>query len=60
MVGYKAIVMPSFDLEAYCRAVEEYKVTFAHLVPPIILALSKSPLVDKYDLSSVKMALSGT
>lgn len=59
LVGYKAIVMPSFDLEAYCSAVQEYKVTFAHLVPPIVLALSKSPAVDKYDLSSVKMALSG-
>jgi 4-coumarate--CoA ligase len=59
IVGYKVIVMPSFDLEAYCRAVQEYKVTFAHLVPPIVLALSKSPVVNKYYLSFVKMALSG-
>jgi acyl-CoA synthetase (AMP-forming)/AMP-acid ligase II len=59
LVGYKAIVMPGFDLEAYCRAIQEYKATVAPVVSPIVLALSKSPIVDKYDLSSVKMAVSG-
>ena len=42
-----------FDLEEYCKAVEKYKVERAHLVPPILLGLAKSPLVDKYDLSSL-------
>jgi 4-coumarate--CoA ligase len=58
-VGYKAIVMPSFDLEAYCRTIQEHRVTFLHMVPPIVLALSKSPVVNKYDLSSVKCAVAG-
>lgn len=60
MLGYKAVVMPSFDLEAYCRMVQEHRVTVCHIVPPIVLALSKSPIVEKYDLSSVKMAIAGT
>jgi 4-coumarate--CoA ligase len=59
MIGYKAVVMPSFDLEAYCRMVQEQRVTVCHMVPPIVLALSKSPIVDKYDLSSVRMAIAG-
>lgn len=28
-------------------------------VPPIVLAISKNPIVENYDLSSVKMVLSG-
>ncbi|KAE9379106.1 acetyl-CoA synthetase-like protein [Stipitochalara longipes BDJ] len=59
MIGCKAIVMPSFDLEAYCRTIQEHRVTFLYMVPPIVLALSKSPVVDKYDLSSVKMGVAG-
>ena len=30
----------------------------AHLVPPVILGLAKSPVVDDYDLSSLKMIIS--
>jgi len=30
-----------------------------HLVPPIIIALAKHPIVDKFDLSSVKTIISG-
>jgi 4-coumarate--CoA ligase len=59
MLGYKAVIMPGFDLEVYCRAIQEHKANVLHIVPPIVLALSKSPLVEKYDLSSVKMAISG-
>jgi 4-coumarate--CoA ligase len=58
-IGYNAIVMPSFDLEAYCRTIQEHRVTFLYMVPPIVLALSKSPVVDNYDLSSVKMGVAG-
>ena len=42
-----------FDLEEYCKAVETHKVQRAHLVPPILLGLAKSPLVDQFDLSSL-------
>lgn len=31
-----------------------FQATFLHCVPPIIVILAKSPLVDKYDLSSVQ------
>lgn len=55
----KAIVMPNFELEAYCRTIQEHRVTFLYMVPPIVLGLSKSPVVDNYDLSSVKMGVAG-
>jgi len=34
-------------------------VTLTHLVPPIVLALSKNPVVDNYDLSKLKTIFSG-
>ena len=47
-----------FDLEEYCRLVQEHRPERAHLVPPIILRLAKSPIVDNFDMSSVKMIVS--
>jgi acyl-CoA synthetase (AMP-forming)/AMP-acid ligase II len=41
------------------QIMQDYKVTFAFLVPPIVLALAKHPLVDKYDLSNLRMIISG-
>jgi acyl-coenzyme A synthetase/AMP-(fatty) acid ligase len=44
--------------ELFLRTVEEYKVTYLYVVPLIILFLSKSPIVDNYNLHSVKAILS--
>ena len=38
---------------------QKYRVTIAHIVPPIVIALAKQPIVDKFDLSSIKMVMSG-
>lgn len=47
-----------FDLEFFCKQVQEHRPERAHLVPPIILNLAKKDLVGKYDMSSLKMILS--
>lgn len=46
--------MAKFDLEAFCRIIQDYRVTFMYVPPPIVLALSKHPIVDKYDLTSLR------
>ncbi|MFN3164453.1 MAG: AMP-binding protein [Pseudohongiellaceae bacterium] len=51
--------MPRFELEQFLQIVQDYKVTSLNLVPPLILALAKHPLVDNYDLSSVRIIGSG-
>jgi acyl-CoA synthetase (AMP-forming)/AMP-acid ligase II len=56
--GATIVVMSRFDLEQYLEQVQRYGVTYLHLVPPIVLALAKHPIVDKYDLSRAKWALS--
>jgi len=57
--GSRCVVMPKFDIEEWCRIVQDEKITFAYVVPPVVLLLSKHPAVDKYDLSSLRMMSSG-
>ncbi|KAI8339084.1 hypothetical protein BC941DRAFT_373353 [Chlamydoabsidia padenii] len=53
------VVMSRFELELFCQLIERYKVTFANIVPPIAVLLAKSPVVKKYDLSSIRNIGSG-
>ncbi|HEX8859626.1 MAG TPA: 4-coumarate--CoA ligase family protein [Actinomycetes bacterium] len=57
--GATLVTMPRFDLEEFLRLLQDQHITRAFLVPPIILALAKHPLVDKYDLSALNTVLSG-
>ena len=57
--GYELVIMPKFDLETFCKVVQQHKVTMGYVVPPVVLQLSKHPVVDKYDLSSLRMMNSG-
>ncbi len=49
--GASIVILPRFDLEQFLTALSKHRVTIAHVVPPIVLALAKHPLVDKFDLS---------
>jgi acyl-CoA synthetase (AMP-forming)/AMP-acid ligase II len=57
--GATLVSMPRFDLEDFLRILQEQRITQAYLVPPIVLALAKHPMVDKYDLSSLGFIMSG-
>ena len=57
--GATLVTMPRFELEPCLKAVQEHRVTRFFLVPPIVVALAKSPIVENYDLSSIKRAFSG-
>lgn len=58
-LGATIVTMPRFDLEQCLDILQKYKVTFANVVPPIVLALAKHPLVDQYDLSALHTVFSG-
>ncbi|MGX5697087.1 AMP-binding protein [Agromyces soli] len=53
------VTMPKFDLAEFLRVVSEHRATWVFIAPPIAVALAKHPLVDQYDLSSVKVVFSG-
>jgi acyl-CoA synthetase (AMP-forming)/AMP-acid ligase II len=58
-VGAKVVTMARFDLEGFLRLHERQRVTRCFAAPPIVLALAKSPLVEQFDLSSVRQVFSG-
>ncbi|HXR44481.1 MAG TPA: AMP-binding protein, partial [Pseudolysinimonas sp.] len=53
------ITMPRFDLPQFLQIIQDQKVTFVFIAPPVAVALAKHPIVDQYDLSSVRGMLSG-
>ncbi|KAL6970646.1 putative CoA ligase ccl7 [Sarracenia purpurea var. burkii] len=57
--GNAIVSMGKFDFEMLLRNVEKYRVTHLWVVPPIILALAKSSVVKKFDLSSLRQIGSG-
>ena len=57
--GSTVVTMPRFDMEHFLQLMQDYKVTSAYLVPPIILGLAKHPLVSNYDLTSLSYVTSG-
>lgn len=57
--GATVVTMPRFELESFLKAVQDYEVSLAHIVPPIVLALSKHPVVDNYRLPKLKTIFSG-
>ena len=57
--GATVVTMPRFDLDEFLRLMELHRVTFACLVPPIVLALAKHPAVDRHDLSALERVMSG-
>ncbi|XP_072956701.1 4-coumarate--CoA ligase 2-like [Typha angustifolia] len=57
--GSAVMIMPKFEIVAMLTAIEKYKVTVAAVVPPLVLALAKNPVVEKYDLGSIRIVLSG-
>jgi acyl-CoA synthetase (AMP-forming)/AMP-acid ligase II len=57
--GGTIVALPRFDLEHFLGCVQKYRIKYAPLVPPIVLALAKHPLVDRYDMSSLEWVLCG-
>jgi acyl-CoA synthetase (AMP-forming)/AMP-acid ligase II len=57
--GQTVVTMPRFEFEPFLQLVQDYRVNKVFLVPPILVALAKHPLVDRFDLSHLKRIVSG-
>eukprot|EP00457_Paulinella_chromatophora_P002563 gb/GEZN01002568.1/.p1 GENE.gb/GEZN01002568.1/~~gb/GEZN01002568.1/.p1 ORF type:complete len:650 (-),score=89.23 gb/GEZN01002568.1/:490-2415(-) len=57
--GCTCYVWARFKPEPFLRNIQEKSLTLLHLVPPLLILLAKSPLVDQYDLSSIHTIISG-
>ena len=52
-MGTTVVIMPRFDLEQYLQLIERYKATILRVAPPIVFALARHPMIEKYDLSTL-------
>jgi acyl-CoA synthetase (AMP-forming)/AMP-acid ligase II len=57
--GATVVTMPRFELDPFLRLMQDHRVTYACLVPPVVLALAKHPDVDRSDLSALEFVISG-
>ncbi|KAJ1591090.1 hypothetical protein NDA11_006056 [Ustilago hordei] len=57
--GAESVVLPRFDLDIFCSAVEKFKCNVSYVVPPILVLLAKDPRAKKYNLKSLKWVMSG-
>ena len=47
--------MPKFEIEKFCASIQKHQISFAYVVPPVILLLGKHPVIEQYDLRSLRM-----
>lgn len=58
-LGECLVLMERFDFEKMLEAVEKYRVKYMPVSPPLVVAMTKSDLVAKYNLSSLQLLGSG-
>jgi len=57
--GVTIVTLPRFDMEQVLGLIQSHKITQFFAVPPIVLGLAKTPLLDQYDVSSLRKIFSG-
>ena len=57
--GIPVYIMPRFDFLQMLGCMQRFGITDYVLVPPIVVALAKNPVVRNYDLSAVEAIVSG-
>ncbi|KAM0943217.1 putative AMP-dependent synthetase/ligase, AMP-binding, ANL domain-containing protein [Dioscorea sansibarensis] len=51
----KVVVMGRFEPRLFMHALITHEVTFAPIVPPIMLAMVNNPVIDEFDLRNLKL-----
>lgn len=57
--GSAVLLMQKFEIGSLLDLIQQHRVSVAAVVPPLVLALAKNPIVTNFDLRSIRMVLSG-
>lgn len=57
--GATQVHMARFDMEQFLALCSQHRVTMLVTVPPVILLITQVPDIQKYDLSSMRVCISG-
>jgi acyl-CoA synthetase (AMP-forming)/AMP-acid ligase II len=52
--GATLVTLPRFEIEQFLGLIEQHRITTTVVVPPIVVAMTKHPAVDRVDLSSLR------
>ncbi|XP_038890953.1 4-coumarate--CoA ligase 2-like [Benincasa hispida] len=58
-VGAAILILKKYDMSSLLPLIQTYKATIAPFVPPIVLDFAKNPDIHRYDLSSIRIVMSG-
>ncbi|HEY6924548.1 MAG TPA: 4-coumarate--CoA ligase family protein [Steroidobacteraceae bacterium] len=58
-MGTTIVTLPRFEPESFLKALQDWRVEIAHIVPPMAVALAKHPAVKSYDLRHLEALFSG-
>ncbi|OAP56935.1 hypothetical protein AYL99_09047 [Fonsecaea erecta] len=58
--GHETYVMRRFEMEEFLHSIQEFKITDLSISPPVVVMALASPLLNRYDLTSVKWCRSGS
>ncbi|KAF7378255.1 4-coumarate--CoA ligase-like 7 [Mycena sanguinolenta] len=58
-IGWSVVIQSGFEPGQFCQTIERFRISFAFIVPPVLVVLARHPDVDKYDLSSLQYMLCG-
>jgi acyl-CoA synthetase (AMP-forming)/AMP-acid ligase II len=53
------VTMPRFEFEPFLKVLQDWPITSAHVVPPVVVGLGKHPAVDNYKFPHLKYLFSG-
>lgn len=52
--GATVVTLPRFDLAEFLGVLQDQEINIVPVVPPIVLALAQTPLLDRFDLSKLE------
>ncbi|CAK9325753.1 unnamed protein product [Citrullus colocynthis] len=58
-VGAAILILQKYDMSSLLHLIQTHKATIAPFVPPIVLDFAKNPDIHRYDLSSIRIVMSG-
>lgn len=56
--GTTLVILPRFEEKAFFEAIQGYKITWSLVVPPILITLRQSKMLENYDLTTLKGMMS--
>ncbi len=59
MRGATIVTLPKFEFKPFLKVLQQWPITSAHIVPPVVVALGKHPIVDNYKFPHLKYLFSG-